>query len=126
MKISIVYEVNTAAEAKEIIEAVQRLAKLPYQLTGFGPPLVSGDIGALVELTELQEGSAHPNKDVEEVKTERPNVSPGEPSISKIGTQTKENLLFTLPHQPDAKWAEHMKLLWKRGEVKFDGTDYYR
>ena len=55
----------------------------------------------------------------------RPNVSPGEPSIGKIGKETARTLLDSLPTQPAAKWSEHMKLLWKRGEVKYDGKEYW-
>lgn len=57
----------------------------------------------------------------------RPNVDPGKPSITKIGADTKTSLLAGLFKnvQPQAKYAEHMKLLWSRGEVKFDGKEYY-
>lgn len=59
----------------------------------------------------------------------RPNVSPGEPSIGKIGKDTQEALIDALktgvaPDKPQ-KWVEHYKLLWKRGLVKFDGAEYY-
>jgi hypothetical protein len=59
--------------------------------------------------------------------SERPNASPGEPSIGKIGSDTKENILRALKEgQPiGAKFVEHLKLLWKRGEVKYDGDEYY-
>ncbi len=53
----------------------------------------------------------------------RPNNSPGNPSIVKIGSETKASLLATLAEgkQPNlAKFSEHLKLLWQRGEVKFD------
>ena len=56
----------------------------------------------------------------------RANVSPGEPTIGKMGKDTATSLLQHLDaKQPDKKWVEHMKLLWKRGEVCFDGTEYY-
>lgn len=58
----------------------------------------------------------------------RGNVSPGEPSIGKIGSNTKDDILRQLREgmgQPSAKYAEHLKLLWKRNEVKFDGEEYY-
>lgn len=59
--------------------------------------------------------------------TTRPNVSPGEPSIGKIGTSTKDQIMEFLSkgQQMGPKYAEHMKLLWKRGEIKFDGQEYY-
>lgn len=53
----------------------------------------------------------------------RPNGSPGNPSIVKIGSETKASLLATLAEgkQPNlTKFSEHLKLLWQRGEVKFD------
>ena len=58
----------------------------------------------------------------------RKNVSPGEPSIGKIGGTTKDSILRTLKeglHPVAPKFEEHLKLLWKRGEVKFDGTEYW-
>lgn len=53
----------------------------------------------------------------------RPNNSPGEPSITKIGADAKTTIMTHLQAglQPDhRKYTEHMKLLWKRGEIKFD------
>lgn len=57
----------------------------------------------------------------------RPNVSPGASSISKIGGATKDELFGMLARgtQPPAKYSEHLKLLWSRGEVNFDGKDWY-
>ena len=58
---------------------------------------------------------------------ERKNVSPGPSSITKIGSETKAMLLLDVGcnKQPPAKYAEHLKLLWSRGEVKFDGKEWY-
>jgi hypothetical protein len=66
----------------------------------------------------------------------RPNISPGEPSITKIGADAKAFILTELkcivgastgrvPEHFGHKYKEHLKLLWKRGEIKFDGTEYY-
>ena len=57
----------------------------------------------------------------------RPNVDPGVSLISKIGGPTKALILEELAEgiQPGPKFSEHMKLLWTRGEVKFDGKEYY-
>lgn len=57
----------------------------------------------------------------------RPNVPPGGSTITKIGSATKEELLKTLGQgaQPSAKYQEHLKLLWARGEVKFDGKEWW-
>ena len=68
---------------------------------------------------------------VQEVKLQeidRPNVDPGKPAIGKIGAPAKALILEELSTgtiQPHAKYAEHLKLLWARGEVKFDGQEYY-
>lgn len=58
----------------------------------------------------------------------RPNVSPGTSSITKIGAGTRSTLLTRLAQQGVAKndkSCEHLKLLWARGDVKFDGKEYY-
>lgn len=57
----------------------------------------------------------------------RENISPGDPAITKIGSNTKAELLALLHRktQPGPKFAEHLKLLWARGEVKYDGAIYY-
>ena len=64
----------------------------------------------------------------------RPNVSPGEPSIGKIGADSKAFIHGELkaalgtgrvPEHFGTKFQEHLKLLWKRGEIKWDGTEYY-
>lgn len=59
--------------------------------------------------------------------SERKNVSPGEPSITKIGEKAKEHILNSLRAgaQPAIMYHDHLKLLWKRGEIKFDGEEYY-
>ena len=68
------------------------------------------------------------NAEPKEIAPEpRENVSPGLPTIGKIGTATKEYIFEALTQgvQPAAKYVEHLKLLWSRGEVKFDGVNYY-
>lgn len=64
---------------------------------------------------------------VNEAPVVRSNVSPGKSMITKIGSETKAALLVELANnkQPAAKFSEHLKLLWERGEVKFDGKEYY-
>jgi hypothetical protein len=65
-------------------------------------------------------------KAVEVAPTERPNVNPGRSTITKIGTDTKSFLLGELQHgRISAKHTEHYKLLHSRGEVKYDGNEYY-
>lgn len=58
---------------------------------------------------------------------ERANVSPGPSSISKIGGTTKAEIMNYLDNnkKPPGKYQEHLKLLWSRGEVKFDGEEWY-
>lgn len=57
----------------------------------------------------------------------RPNINPGDPTITKIGQATTSIIMDELNkgRQPPSKYSEHMKLLWKRGEVMFDGDVYY-
>lgn len=60
--------------------------------------------------------------------TTRANKSPGASSITKIGGKTKDEILGVLKagRQPNHdKYGEHLKLLWKREIVKFDGAIYY-
>jgi hypothetical protein len=63
----------------------------------------------------------------DEEAVERKNVSPGNPTIGKIGTATTDELIAILNggKQPPKNRSEHMKLLWKRGLVKYDGKEYY-
>ena len=57
----------------------------------------------------------------------RKNVSPGPALISKIGGNTKDHIfnLLQVEKQPPTKYDDHLKLLWARGEVKYDGEEYY-
>lgn len=58
--------------------------------------------------------------------TERKNFSPGASSISRMSAGTKSDILSLLARgeQPGDKYSEHLKLLWERGDVKFDGEWY--
>lgn len=75
--------------------------------------------GALVLKTTPEEAKPEPVK--------RLNVNPGASLITKIGGPTKALILEELAEgiQPGPKFSEHMKLLWSRDEVKFDGEEYY-
>jgi hypothetical protein len=61
----------------------------------------------------------------------RANISPGESSIGKIGKDNVDMLVKAVMDgntkvlNDTDKWQEHLKLLWKRGLVKFDGEEYY-
>lgn len=75
-------------------------------------------------------GAAAPapsGKDYSRVEADRTNVSPGSSTITKIGSETKKHILESLDVnvQPATRYAEHLKLLWSRGEIKFDGDRYY-
>ena len=73
------------------------------------------------------QGIAEYEKELVEKAAVRPNVAPGKPVIERIGSATKGELLKMLQQgvTPPAKYTEHLKLLWERGVVKFDGKDYY-
>ena len=57
----------------------------------------------------------------------RRNLNPGVSTITKIGAATRLQIMNTLAdgHQPSSKYEEHLKLLWERGEVKFDGKEWW-
>ncbi|WP_018609556.1 hypothetical protein [Uliginosibacterium gangwonense] len=67
---------------------------------------------------------------------ERLNTTPEGTATTRIGAETKASILKALPATLDvvAKSVKRqplivqdlLKLLWERGEVKFDGTEYYR
>lgn len=59
--------------------------------------------------------------------SERENVAPGSSTITKIGAIAKEEILQILRRgdQPPAKYLEHCKLLWERGEIRFDGKEFW-
>ena len=70
--------------------------------------------------------------DSKQAGNERKNVNPGEPAIGKMGTATEDEIIHDLEKQDrvptsyaNGKREEHLKLLWKRGKVKFDGREYY-
>lgn len=110
MKIMISYQVDTIAEAKAIMEAVDTRG----EMTTF-------------RVQDTPQNVVDVFNQCNETKAERINVSPGATSIGKIGSNTKELILESLAVnvQPATKYVEHLKLLWARGEVKFDGNSYY-
>lgn len=88
---------------------------------------VRASIGSSAAQPKQQTHVEHQAQHAEPELRQRTNVSPGPSSISKIGSATKEELLRMLTHcaQPPTKYSEHLKLLWERGEVKFDGEEWY-
>lgn len=83
--------------------------------------------GTSSERSQINEKTFDPLPTPEPVVTERANVSPGASMISKMGNATRDNLLATLRAGGtiSAKFTEHLKLLWARSEVKFDGKVFY-
>jgi len=124
MKISITVYADSATEAELIIEAMKKV-------DGAGKFLMAPKEARPDTVKPWAEpGGGVPDEDTKPTTAqhaERPNVSPGKPSISKIGGSTKDLLMSELDEgkQPSAKYAEHLKLLWSRGEVKYDGKEYY-
>jgi len=141
-KITISFEVDSPAQARDILAAVERIPDTPYSLAQWGSQVLraqpkthaalgiepEADPQQLAMNIQSREVLESVNKAPTPASVERKNVSPGTPLISKIGSNTKEELLkmlLTADMQPHAKYKEHLKLLWSRGEVKFDGTTYY-
>ena len=108
----------------ESIEEAQRILKAAQEV-GFEPHACSKQYIEPKEVLGSAAAEIGSNQYIPPPKRE--NIDPGAPSIGKIGSGTKEQLLGMLAegYQPPAKWAEHMKLLWSRGEIKYDGTYYY-
>jgi len=70
---------------------------------------------------------APPLIDLTTSKVERKNISPGKPMFTKMANSTKQHVLDSLAQnvQPGPNYKEHMKLLWARDEVKWDGEVWY-
>ena len=126
MRVKVTFELDSIAEAEEVMQAVKLLKDKPYRLKGFGAPIVDHEIDNEVELEPVQVCVKQlPDGGLAVPDLARPNVNPGEPSIGKIGTATMELILANLKvgkQMPLPKYEEHLKLLWKRGLVKYDNT----
>ena len=111
MKYMLSFQCDTHEEAQAVLAAVAAIGKEPMACSR-----------QYVPKEELQAREV-----LDKTPVARKNVSPGEPSITKIGTNTEGALFGVLRAggQPEAKYAEHMKLLWKRDKVKFDGEKFY-
>lgn len=62
---------------------------------------------------------------------ERANVSPGEPSITKMGADMKKSMMAgvgsgAFAENYNGKSLKYLQLMWKRGEIKFDGVEFYK
>ena len=111
MKYMLSFQCATHEEAQAVLAAVAAIGKEPMACSR-----------QYVPKEELQDREA-----IDKIPVARKNVSPGEPSITKIGEKAKEHILNSLRAgaQPAIMYHDHLKLLWKRGEIKFDGTEYF-
>ena len=112
MKTMISFQCDTLEEARAVIDAVAAIGKQPHACSK-----------QYVEPEELV-GVKPAAEDIQP----RKNINPGDPTITKIGSGTKDLILDALrqgQQMPRPKYDEHLKLLWKRGEVRFDGEEYY-
>lgn len=118
MKTMISFQCDTLEEAQAVLTACAAIGKEPHACSK-----QYMDSKQLLKNTLEQVGV----KQTDEESPPRKNISPGEPSITKIGMNTEGALFGVLRAggQPEAKYAEHLKLLWKRGKVKFDGEEYF-
>lgn len=117
MRYMLSFQCETQEEAQAVLSAVAAIGKEPHACSkSYVDP---NKFFVHEEARGVRVTEAEPEP--------RPNIDPGEPSIGKIGTNTKEQLLGMLSdgHQPPERWCEHMKLLWSRGVVGFDGEEYY-
>lgn len=104
------YQVDSVEEARAVMDAVENRGKL----TTF-------------RVQDTEQNVVDVFNKCSEAQVERQNISPGAPSIAKIGAKARDDIMEHLEHggQPPRNYAEHLKLLWSRGEVKFDGTSFY-
>jgi hypothetical protein len=58
---------------------------------------------------------------------ERVNQSPGMPSVRRINSNTHHEIMDALKNGKPLKlrYVEACKLLWARGEIKYDGQEFY-
>ena len=111
MKYMLSFQCGTHEEAQAVLAAVAAIGKEPMACSR-----------QYVPKEELQTREM-----IDKVPVARKNISPGEPTITKIGEKAKEHILNSLraDEQPAIMYHDHLKLLWKRGEIKFDGEEYY-
>ena len=113
------FQCETQEEAQAVLTAVAAIGKEPHACSKqyIDSKQLLSNTPEQLGVTKTPEG-AEPRR----------NTDPGPPSITKIGSGTKEALLADLKagRQPDhAKFSEHLKLLWSRHEIKFDGELFY-
>ena len=111
MKYMLSFQCATHEEAQAVLAAVAAIGKEPMACSR-----------QYVPKEELQDREA-----IDKIPVARKNVSPGEPSITKIGSGAKETIIHALNTGTPLgdRYTEHLKLLWARGEIKFDGEVFY-
>lgn len=117
MRYMLSFQCESNEEAQSVLAAVAAIGKQPHACSK-----------EYVPLSEVASAADEPVDHVGKQRMfPRMNVSPGEPSIGKIGENAKAFILESLAanQQPGPKYGEHCKLLWSRHAIKFDGTDYY-
>lgn len=124
MKITLNIECNNLDEMLYIQEALVQQRSIPVQTVATERV---NDVTTTTEFTQLTD---------EQKKTwvapvkERPNVSPGTPTVSKMGADRKQ-AIFAGVRAGDfvngysGVSLPYLQLLWSRGEVRFDGQDFY-
>ena len=111
MKYMLSFQCDTHEEAQAVLTAVAAIGKEPMACSR-----------QYVPKEELQDREA-----IDKIPVARKNVSPGTPSITKIGSGTRETIIHALATGTPLgeRYAEPLKLLWKRGEICFDGEKFY-
>ena len=121
MKYMLSFQCETQEEAQAVLSAVAAIGKQPHACSKqyIDPSQLSEK--------ELSEIAAQGATSVNTAPYQRKNVSPGEPSITKIGSGAKETIIHALNTGTPLgdRYTEHLKLLWARGEIKFDGEQFY-
>lgn len=113
MKYMLSFQCGTHEEAQAVLAAVAAIGKEPMACSR-----------QYMDSKELLKNTL---EQVGVTPSERKNVSPGEPSITKIGSGAKETIIHALNTGTPLgdRYTEHLKLLWARGEIKFDGDEFY-
>ena len=129
MKIMISFQVDTSDEAQAVIAAVAAIGKEPHVCSKqyVDPSTEFSDRRVMHGRRAGEVEDEAPAPTPAPISNARANVSPGTPLITKIGSNTSSDIQdLMLKGAPiPAKYKEHMKLLWARGHIKYDGTEFY-
>ena len=121
MKYMLSFQCATHEEAKAVLAAVAAIGKEPMACSRqYVEP-------SQLSEKELSEIAAQGATGINTVPHQRKNISPGTSSITKIGSGAKETIIHALNTGTPLgdRYTEHLKLLWARGEIKFDGEVFY-